>query len=107
TVIAVKGPPVQREPLKHRDHEVDLDCCFGKTQVNAYISYVRIGCKEMRGFDVDEFSPNKLYKPTLGPSLESMGMWFHDIGREHAANKAKDVAGDTAVASVEYKSKIF
>ncbi|GKC12726.1 hypothetical protein Tco_1009508 [Tanacetum coccineum] len=32
-MIAVKGPPVQREPLKHRDHEVDLDCCLGKTQV--------------------------------------------------------------------------
>ncbi|GJU58467.1 hypothetical protein Tco_1236233 [Tanacetum coccineum] len=25
--------PVQRELLKHRDYEVDLDCCLGKTQI--------------------------------------------------------------------------
>ncbi|GMH10429.1 hypothetical protein Nepgr_012270 [Nepenthes gracilis] len=29
----LKGPPVQRKPLKHRDYEVDLDSRLGKTQV--------------------------------------------------------------------------
>ncbi|KAI3951171.1 hypothetical protein MKW98_028575 [Papaver atlanticum] len=28
-----KGPPVQRQPLKRRDYEVDLDSRLGKTQV--------------------------------------------------------------------------
>ncbi|GJS90861.1 hypothetical protein Tco_0773497 [Tanacetum coccineum] len=28
----VQGRPAQRELLKHRDYEVDLDCCLGKTQ---------------------------------------------------------------------------
>ncbi|KAJ3669296.1 hypothetical protein LUZ60_011246 [Juncus effusus] len=28
-----KGPPVQRQPLKHRDYEVDLESRLGKTQV--------------------------------------------------------------------------
>ncbi|XP_068659857.1 uncharacterized protein [Aristolochia californica] len=28
-----KGPLVQRKPLKHRDYEVDLSSCLGKTQV--------------------------------------------------------------------------
>lgn len=28
-----RGPPVQRQPLKHRDYEVDLDSRLGKTQV--------------------------------------------------------------------------
>ncbi|XP_024032950.1 zinc finger matrin-type protein 2-like [Morus notabilis] len=28
-----KRPPVQRKPLKHRDYEVDLESCLGKTQV--------------------------------------------------------------------------
>ena len=27
------GPPVQRQPLKHRDYEVDLESRLGKTQV--------------------------------------------------------------------------
>jgi hypothetical protein len=30
---ADRGPPVQREPLKHRDYEVDLESRLGKTQV--------------------------------------------------------------------------
>ncbi|CAM6101578.1 unnamed protein product [Calypogeia fissa] len=29
----VRGPPVQRKPLKHRDYEVDLTSRLGKTQV--------------------------------------------------------------------------
>ncbi|KAL4584925.1 hypothetical protein LXL04_009536 [Taraxacum kok-saghyz] len=33
TLIAAKGPPVQRKPLKHRDYEVDLTTRLGKTQV--------------------------------------------------------------------------
>ncbi|TVU41357.1 hypothetical protein EJB05_14865, partial [Eragrostis curvula] len=28
-----RGPPVQRQPLKHRDYEVDLESRLGKTQV--------------------------------------------------------------------------
>ncbi|GKB05031.1 hypothetical protein Tco_0833226 [Tanacetum coccineum] len=28
----LQGRPAQRELLKHRDYEVDLDCCLGKTQ---------------------------------------------------------------------------
>ncbi|KAM6559270.1 hypothetical protein CsatA_028509 [Cannabis sativa] len=32
-LIAAKGPPVQRKPLKHRDYEVDLESRLGKTQV--------------------------------------------------------------------------
>ncbi|XP_066356458.1 uncharacterized protein [Miscanthus floridulus] len=28
-----RGPPVQRQPLKHRDYEVDLDSRLGKTQI--------------------------------------------------------------------------
>ncbi|CAL9775711.1 unnamed protein product [Musa acuminata subsp. burmannicoides] len=28
-----KAPPVQRKPLKHRNYEVDLESCLGKTQV--------------------------------------------------------------------------
>ncbi|GJZ26678.1 hypothetical protein Tco_0570931 [Tanacetum coccineum] len=30
---AMQGSPAQRELLKHRDYEVDLDFCLGKTQV--------------------------------------------------------------------------
>jgi DMSO/TMAO reductase YedYZ heme-binding membrane subunit len=33
---AERGPPVQRQPLKHRDYEVDLDSRLGKTQVCKY-----------------------------------------------------------------------
>ncbi|CAD6244051.1 unnamed protein product [Miscanthus lutarioriparius] len=32
-MCAERGPPVQRQPLKHRDYEVDLDSRLGKTQV--------------------------------------------------------------------------
>ncbi|ESQ49485.1 hypothetical protein EUTSA_v10022198mg, partial [Eutrema salsugineum] len=32
-VVAAKGPPVQRAPLKHRDYHVDLESRLGKTQV--------------------------------------------------------------------------
>ncbi|KAF5739995.1 zinc finger matrin-type protein 2 [Tripterygium wilfordii] len=28
-----KAPPVQRKPLKHRDHDVDLESRLGKTQI--------------------------------------------------------------------------
>lgn len=33
-VVAAKGPPVQRKPLKHRDYQVDLESRLGKTQVS-------------------------------------------------------------------------
>ncbi|GJR40077.1 hypothetical protein Tco_1215761 [Tanacetum coccineum] len=31
-MVELQGRPAQRELLKHRDYEVDLDCCLGKTQ---------------------------------------------------------------------------
>lgn len=36
-LFTVKGPPVQRKPLKHRDYEVDLESRLGKTQVSLAI----------------------------------------------------------------------
>ena len=36
-LIAAKGPPVQRKPLKHRDYEVDLESRLGKTQVSCSV----------------------------------------------------------------------
>lgn len=43
---AERGPPVQRQPLKHRDYEVDLDSRLGKTQVCKYLTiyFVHLAC---------------------------------------------------------------
>lgn len=35
-LLAAKGPPVQRAPLKHRDYHVDLESRLGKSQVEFF-----------------------------------------------------------------------
>ncbi|XP_066356457.1 uncharacterized protein [Miscanthus floridulus] len=102
-----RGPPVQRQPLKHRDYEVDLDSRLGKTQAGYYCSVCECVVKDSANY-LDHINGKK-HQRALGMSMRVERASLEQVQKRfEALKKRKDPSAFTEQVgrSISTKTKL-